>query len=102
MDTADDVTGPINIGNPKEFTILELANMVINLTGSRSRVVYRPRPLDDPRQRRPDISKANDLLGWAPQTALSDGLVRTIEYFEELLRDEAIRPHILQELSAKA
>jgi UDP-glucuronate decarboxylase len=98
MNTADDVTGPMNIGNPKEFTILELANMVINLTGSRSRVVHRPRPLDDPRQRRPEISKANDLLGWAPQTALSDGLVRTMEYFEELLSDDNIRPRILDEL----
>jgi UDP-glucuronate decarboxylase len=58
MNTADDLTGPINIGNPKEFTILELANMVINFTGSRARIVYRARPQDDPRQRRPDISKA--------------------------------------------
>ena len=102
MTTADDVTGPINIGNPKEFTILQLANMVIDLTGSRSRIVHRPRPQDDPRQRRPDISKANDVLGWTPQTALSDGLVRTIEYFEKLLGDETIRPFILHELRAKA
>jgi UDP-glucuronate decarboxylase len=102
MDTADDVTGPINIGNPTEFTILELANMVIDLTGSRSRIIHRPRPQDDPLQRRPDISKANYVLGWNPQTALSDGLVRTIEYFEELLSDAAIRPFILDELHSKA
>jgi UDP-glucuronate decarboxylase len=102
MNTPADVTGPINIGNPKEFTILELANMVIDLTGSRSRIVYRRRPQDDPRQRRPDISKANDLLTWNPQIPLSDGLTRTIGYFEELLSDDAIRPHILQELSATA
>ena len=102
MNTPADVTGPINIGNPKEFTILELANMVIDLTGSRSRIVHRRRPQDDPRQRRPDISKANDLLAWSPQIPLSDGLTRTIGYFEELLSDDAIRPHILQELSAKA
>ena len=102
MNTSDDITGPINIGNPKEFTILQLANMVIDLTGSRSRIVHRRRPQDDPRQRRPDISKANDVLAWAPQTSLSDGLPRTIEYFEELLSDEAIRRHILHELSAEA
>jgi UDP-glucuronate decarboxylase len=97
MNTSDDVTGPINIGNPKEFTILELASMVIELTGSRSRIVHRSRPQDDPRQRRPDISKANDVLGWAPQTALQDGLIKTIEYFEGLLSDEAIRPLVIQE-----
>jgi UDP-glucuronate decarboxylase len=97
MNTSDDVTGPINIGNPKEFTILELASMVIELTGSRSRIVHRSPPQDDPRQRRPDISKANDVLGWAPQTALQDGLIKTIEYFEGLLSDEAIRPLVIQE-----
>jgi UDP-glucuronate decarboxylase len=97
MNTADDVTGPINIGNPDEFTMLELASMVIELTASRSRIVHRPLPQDDPRQRRPDISKANDLLGWAPHTGLRDGLTRTIGYFEELLRDEAVRPLIVHE-----
>jgi UDP-glucuronate decarboxylase len=94
MNTADHVTGPINIGNPNEFTMLELASMVVELTASRSRIVHRPLPQDDPRQRRPDISKANDVLGWAPQTALQDGLKRTIAYFEELLRDDAVRPLI--------
>ena len=68
--------------------------MVIDLTGSRSRIIHRRRPQDDPRQRRPDISKANDVLAWAPRTSLSDGLTRTIEYFEELLSDEAIRPQV--------
>jgi UDP-glucuronate decarboxylase len=102
MNSADDVTGPINIGNPKEFTILELASLVIELTGSRSRVVHRPRPQDDPRQRRPDISKANDLLKWAPPTQLRDGLMKTIAYFEDLLKDEAVRPFIIHDLGVKA
>jgi UDP-glucuronate decarboxylase len=97
MDSTDDVTGPINIGNPDEFTMLELAAMVIELTASRSRIVHRPLPQDDPRQRRPDISKANDVLGWAPRTALRDGLTRTIGYFEELLRDDAVRPLIVHD-----
>jgi len=102
MNTSDDVIGPINIGNPKEFTILELASLVIELTGSRSRIVHRPRPQDDPRQRRPDISKANDVLAWTPQTPLQDGLKPTIKYFEGLLSDETIRPHIIHELGVKA
>ena len=102
MNTGDDVTGPINIGNPKEFTMLELASLVIELTGSRSRVVHRPRPQDDPQQRRPDISKAHDELAWTPQVPLKDGLIRTIKYFDGLLNDAAIRPHILQELGVKA
>jgi UDP-glucuronate decarboxylase len=102
MNSTDDVTGPINIGNPKEFTILELASLVIELTGSRSRVVHRPRPQDDPRQRRPDISKAHDLLKWAPQTALREGLIKTIAYFEDLLKDEAVRPFIIHDLGVKA
>ena len=101
MDSADDVTGPINIGNPREFTILELASLVIELTGSHSRIVHRPRPQDDPRQRRPDISKADDLLKWAPQTPLREGLTKTIVYFEDLLKDDAVRPFIIHELGAK-
>src|ERR1700719_966310 len=94
MNPADDVTGPINIGSPDEFTMPELASMVVELTASRSRIVHRPLPQDDPRQRRPDISKANDVLGWAPHTGLGEGLTRTIAYFEELLRDDAVRPLI--------
>jgi len=101
MDTSDHVTGPINIGNPSEFSMLELASMVIELTGSRSRIVHRPLPQDDPRQRCPDISKANDILGWVPQTSLADGLVRTIEYFEALIGDEAVRPFIMHELGVQ-
>jgi UDP-glucuronate decarboxylase len=85
MGTADEVSGPVNIGNPGEFTIGELADMVIALTGSRSRVVHMPLPVDDPRQRRPDISKANELLGWRPTVPLKEGLNRTIAYFDRLL-----------------
>ena len=96
MSSADGVTGPINIGNPKEFTMLELASLVIELTGTKSRVVHRPLPQDDPRQRRPDISKAGEALGWAPQTPLREGLTRTIDYFEKILKDETIRPFVVQ------
>jgi UDP-glucuronate decarboxylase len=78
MDTPNDVIGPINLGNPEEFTILELASLVIELTGSRSRIAHWPRPQDDPRQRRPDISKANDILKWTPKTKLAEGLNKTI------------------------
>jgi UDP-glucuronate decarboxylase len=102
MNSPDDVTGPINIGNPKEFTILELASLVIELTGSPSRVVHRPRPQDDPRQRRPDTSKANDLLKWAPETKLREGLMKTIAYFDDLLKDETVRPFIIHDLGVKA
>jgi UDP-glucuronate decarboxylase len=102
MNSADDVTGPINVGNPKEFTILELASLVIELTGSRSRIVHRPRPPDDPRQRRPDISRAHDLLKWTPQIPLREGLIKTIAYFEDLLKDEAVRPPIIHDLGVKA
>ena len=91
MGSADSVTGPINLGNPTEFTILQLASQVIGLVGSKSRIVHRPLPPDDPRQRRPDISKAQEVLGWVPRMPLAEGLMRTIEYFEELLRDQSIR-----------
>ena len=91
MNTPDDVTGPINLGNPKEFTMLELASLVIELTGSRSCIAHRPLPQDDPRQRRPDISKANSILEWSPQTQLRDGLSRTIRYFEGILKDDIVR-----------
>jgi UDP-glucuronate decarboxylase len=102
MNTPQEVTGPINLGNPTEFTILELASLIIDLTGSRSRIVHRPRPQDDPRQRRPDISKANDVLAWSPKTELADGLIRTVEYFEELLSDGAIRARVVCDQSAEA
>ncbi len=78
-------TGPINIGNPGEFTMRELAELVIELTGSRSEIVHRPLPQDDPTQRRPDITRARELLGWEPRVALRDGLARTIAYFEAKL-----------------
>ena len=91
MGSSDDITGPINVGNPAEFTILQLATQVIELTGSRSRIVHRPLPQDDPRQRRPDISKAHELLNWSPRTSLKVGLKQTITYFEEMLRDETLR-----------
>jgi UDP-glucuronate decarboxylase len=91
MDSPDDVIGPINIGNSAEFTIRELAEIVIDVTGSRSKIVSRPLPADDPRQRQPDITKARKLLAWAPRTPLKEGLVRTIAYFEELLKEEDVR-----------
>jgi len=91
MATSAGVTGPINLGNPREFTIAELARKVIDLTGSRSKLVHRPLPPDDPKQRRPDISKAKELLDWSPEVPLEDGLKRTIPYFEALLRDGLIR-----------
>jgi UDP-glucuronate decarboxylase len=79
------VTGPINIGNPNEFSIRELAETVIELTGSRSKIVQAPLPSDDPRQRQPDISKARETLGWEPKTQLREGLEKTIAYFDQLL-----------------
>jgi UDP-glucuronate decarboxylase len=85
METPSSVTGPINLGNPGEFTIRELAELVISLTGSASKLVFHPLPQDDPRQRCPDISKARDLLDWKPTVALRDGLKATIAYFDELL-----------------
>jgi UDP-glucuronate decarboxylase len=90
MQTSDDVTGPINIGNPVEFSIRELAQQVVDLTGSKSRVVHKPLPQDDPKQRQPDISKAEQLLGWKPAIALKEGLKKTISYFDELLREPGI------------
>jgi UDP-glucuronate decarboxylase len=95
MDTGADIVGPINLGNPEEFSMRELAEIVVAMTGSRSRIVHRPLPKDDPRQRRPDISEAERLFSWRPVTPLKDGLEKTIRYFEELLshRDvsEAVR-----------
>ncbi|ALG75630.1 NAD-dependent dehydratase [Azospirillum thiophilum] len=82
MATPADVTGPINLGNPGEFTMLELAEKVIRLTGSSSRIEHRPLPQDDPKQRRPDIAKARALLDWEPKVPLDEGLTRTIDYFK--------------------
>lgn len=83
MNSAPEVSGPINLGNPSEFTIKQLAEAVIDLTGSRSQMVYRPLPPDDPRQRKPDITLARELLSWAPTVELKEGLVRTAGYFEK-------------------
>jgi len=84
MQSPDGVTGPLNLGNPSEFTIQELAELVIDLTKSSSRIVHRALPADDPRQRRPDIAKAKQLLDWHPHVALRDGLARTIDYFRSV------------------
>ncbi len=89
MQTPDEVTGPINLGNPREFTMLQLAQMVLELTGSRSKIENMPLPVDDPRQRQPDISKAAELLGWAPKCEVKEGLTKTIAYFDKLLSEEA-------------
>lgn len=88
METDDSVVGPINIGNPNEFSMLQLASMVIEMTGSRSRIVHRPLPEDDPRQRQPDVTRAKELLSWMPKTELQEGLSRTIGYFEKLVAEK--------------
>ena len=85
METEKGFTGPVNIGNPGEFTILELANKVIDLTGSLSKIVFRPLPADDPKQRQPNISQATSKLGWVPEVCLGEGLERTIDYFKKVL-----------------
>jgi UDP-glucuronate decarboxylase len=88
MATGDDMPGPVNIGNPGEFSMLELANMVIELTGSKSKLVRMPLPADDPKQRRPDISLAQKHLGgWEPKTQLREGLTKTIAYFDQILSE---------------
>ena len=84
MDSPDQVTGPINLGNPVEFTMRQLAEMVVAKLGGSSKLVHAPLPTDDPRQRQPNIDKARDLLGWEPKVALADGLDRTIAYFADL------------------
>jgi UDP-glucuronate decarboxylase len=85
MDTDPGFTGPVNLGNPNEFTIRQLAERVIELTGSRSKLVFRPLPVDDPMQRQPDIELARETLGWEPTVQLDEGLRKTIAYFDELL-----------------
>lgn len=85
MDTPDDITGPMNLGNPKEFTIYQLAELVIRITGSRSAIVFKPLPSDDPRQRQPDIAMATGTLNWSPKVSLEDGLELTIRHFEQYL-----------------
>jgi len=91
MNSDDSVTGPINLGNPQEFTIRQLAELVIELTYSTSKIIYRPLPEDDPRQRCPDISKAKSLLDWEPKVGLQQGLRQTIDYFDALLSNRLER-----------
>jgi UDP-glucuronate decarboxylase len=91
MNSSEEVTGPINIGNPVEFTILEIAKKIISLVGSSSKIVRLPLPEDDPKQRRPDIQRARDTLGWEPSIGLEDGLLRTIEYFQTLLSQPNVK-----------
>jgi UDP-glucuronate decarboxylase len=85
MATDNSVTGPINIGNPNEFTILELAELIIKMTGSKSKIVFKPLPSDDPKQRQPNISLAKEKLGWEPHIKLQEGLVKTIDYFKKIV-----------------
>ena len=85
MSTSPEVTGPINLGNPNEMTVRELAEVILDLTGSRAKIVHQPLPTDDPRMRRPDISEADRVLDWRPTTPLNEGLIETIRYFEHLL-----------------
>ncbi len=84
MNGPDDLPGPVNLGNPEEFTILELAKLVLELTGSKGKLVYQPLPADDPTQRRPDIALAAARLDWRPTVALREGLPRTIEWFRSI------------------
>jgi UDP-glucuronate decarboxylase len=84
MNSPDGFTGPVNLGNPHEFSILELAQKIIGLTGSSSKIIFEPLPSDDPRQRQPDISMAKNILGWEPAVALEDGLRKTIDYFKTI------------------
>ncbi len=90
METGSEITGPINLGNPVEFTMMELAETVIELTASKSSIEFKPLPADDPKQRQPDISRARETLGWHPSIELREGLSRTIAYFDELLRTEGV------------
>lgn len=85
MNTSDEVVGPMNLGNPAEITMVELAALVVELTGARSKINFRPLPVDDPKQRQPNIELARHTLGWAPSVLLRDGLVKTIAYFESLM-----------------
>ncbi|MDR2296170.1 MAG: SDR family oxidoreductase [Clostridiales Family XIII bacterium] len=88
MESPADFTGPVNMGNPEEFTVLELAKRIVELTGSRSRIVFSPLPEDDPKRRRPDIGLAKEALGWTPKVRLEEGLGGTIAYFKALLKED--------------
>ena len=93
MNTGDSVTGPLNLGNPVEFTMIELAETILRLTNSNSEIAFKPLPSDDPKQRRPDISQAKQLLNWEPQVTLEQGLAHTIAYFNELLQTEDLHAY---------
>ncbi len=88
MNTSDEVTGPINMGNPGEFTIRQLAERVLALVGSSSKLIFQPLPQDDPQQRQPNITKAKQVLDWEPRVMLDEGLEKTIKYFDELLSED--------------
>jgi UDP-glucuronate decarboxylase len=90
MNSPADFTGPCNLGNPVEFTMIQLAETVLSLTGSKSKLVHKPLPQDDPKQRQPNIDQARKVLGWQPTTPLREGLISTIAYFEEKLRNNDI------------
>lgn len=90
MNSPDDFTGPVNLGNPSERTVAELAQLVVEMTGSKSPIIYRPLPPDDPRRRRPDITLARTQLGWFPSTSIQTGLARTIAYFQASLKKELV------------
>ena len=97
MDTPALITGPVNIGNPIEFKIIELAEMVLSMVGSHSRIVRRPLPENDPKQRQPDTSLAQELLSWKPRVQLKEGLASTIKYFDRLLSDNVLRAQLVGE-----
>ncbi|MDP3016680.1 MAG: SDR family NAD-dependent epimerase/dehydratase, partial [Deltaproteobacteria bacterium] len=86
MNTPDDFTGPVNLGNPIEISILELAEKIIRMTGSKSKITFKPLPADDPKQRQPLIDLAKEKLGWTPEVPLEEGLKKTISYFEDVAR----------------
>ncbi len=98
MESPASVVGPINIGNPEEITIKDLAREIVSITGSKTKLVHRKRPTDDPYRRRPDISKASELLGWQPKTIRSEGLRKTIQYFEEMLAQPKVRKALESEI----
>jgi UDP-glucuronate decarboxylase len=87
MNSKEACTGPINLGNPTEFTILQLAQKVVDISGSKARIIHKPLPMDDPKQRKPDITLAQNELNWTPEIKLDDGLTRTIDYFDKLLKE---------------
>jgi UDP-glucuronate decarboxylase len=100
MATADDVTGPVNLGNPVETPVRDLAQKVVEMVGSRSKLVFRPLPVDDPIQRCPDISRARSLLKWEPKVPLETGLQKTIQYFDRLLTETGEIPQRAVPLTA--